>query len=778
MNLKRSLALCLIVVALIATGSTYLPASALLRFWGAVWLLWLLHGLAWALILDGDWLERALMGTSLAFVIQGLITLILHFSPGPFPVHLARFLALLWIVVPAAWVLWSDRKLGQVQPMAMPSWAVGTILIFAALLRLLNLGYSEFQGDEAVIMQRAAQALTGDEIELFLHQKGPVEILTPMALWSMSGTLNEWQARLPFALVGILAALAVAQLAARWFDAPAGLVAGLLVAANGLLVAFGRIVQYQNIVVLMGALVLLALTRYAQRGWRNDLILGAVFMAYGLLAHYDAVLVALAALLLLAASLVKRREDWWLEIRVLGMAVLVGAVILGIFYVPFMLNPMFERTLAYLSAGRLGGGTLFHNSLPSIWVMSVFYTSLYYVLGLVLLLVLGIGLAFVRHRKPRGGVAQGLGLRGVYVAAAYFLIPLLFYAFIVIDPRTHVYTFYPGAAVLAGAAFSALWTARREVRLLSAGVGLLWYGLCLGYIGLAFIGHQPEYKREWPESRHVLYPVPVDSLPLYGYFGFPYRAGWKAVESLFAGGVLQGTYASNEEPEVTTWYMRSAPRTMCGQPDFYIVAVHVQDEVAIDWGELERDYAPAARITVGGQPKITVYQRRPAPSAPYVLAVEDAIADFDCGTTPDAQLPPAYTGTHPVDVNFGDVARLLGYDISTTRVQPGETVRVTLYWQALSSPRFNYQVFTHLIAEGELLAQHDGAPACAHAPASLWEQGEVVRDEHDIYLDPATPLGDAQLYVGLYDLLTLVRVLVVEQQRDYVLLQSIELVSD
>ncbi|MCZ7668408.1 MAG: hypothetical protein M5U34_15050 [Chloroflexi bacterium] len=47
---------------------------------------------------------------------------------------------------------------------------------------------------------RAAAMITGDEAEIFLHQKGPVEILLPLSLWTLAGSINEFWARLPFCL--------------------------------------------------------------------------------------------------------------------------------------------------------------------------------------------------------------------------------------------------------------------------------------------------------------------------------------------------------------------------------------------------------------------------------------------------------------------------------------------------------------------------------------------------------------------------------------------------
>jgi hypothetical protein len=46
---------------------------------------------------------------------------------------------------------------------------------------------------------------------------------------------------------------------------------------------------------------------------------------------------------------------------------------------------------------------------------------------------------------------------------------------------------------------------------------------------------------------------------------------------------------------------------------------------------------------------------------------------------------------------FGDEIVLIGYELESSEVEPGEEVRLTLYWQALEQPELPYTVFTHLV---------------------------------------------------------------------------------
>ncbi len=768
-------------MAVVLALTLAVPPS-IVRFVAAVFLLWILPAMGWALATRAlDTLERSAVGAGLAFVVNGLLTLILVYLPGPFPQDLAP-----WLYGGVACVPWvygwlqrgQDPRPAVFAPPAVSWRAVCVVLAIAMVVRFPTLGYSEFQGDEAIILRRAAQILAGEREQLFLHQKGPVEILMPLSLWSLTGTLNEWQARVPFTLMGVLAVFALLLVGRRWFNARAGVLAGLSAAIAGFLVAFSRIVQYQSVVVALSALSLLMMTDYARAGHCRALLLAAAFMAYGLLAHYDTVLFAPAAAWLLFSGMLQRRDNWRPEARNILLALLMGAVILALFYVPFMSNPNFAKTFGYLAQGRLGNDGPVYNNISKVWRMSTFYNSVYYVVGVLLLLVVGV-LWHVKKMTLGSHVAPWL----------YLGVPLVFYLFLVFDPRTHIYTFYPGAAMMAAAVVDRLWTKLTPLPRWRAGLavlGGLWYVLCAGYIVLAFISHTPEYKREWPASRHPLYPVTWDTLPLFGFFGFPYRAGWKAVEGLYAQGILAGVYASNEEPEVTTWYVRGGTRTLCGNPDLYILAENVQDEIAIDWGELEREYALFARIMVNERPKIRIY-RRQSVVTPFTVRDTSFVGAFDHKTTFRAQLPQFpeldnggwAAGERAPE--FGDVARLVGYTL-----EPGASVclsnalTVILYWEALNPTLTNYQVFTHLVAGGELVAQHDGAPACAHRPTSGWEPGMLIRDEHVIALDTVpdfekmAPDGHLALYVGMYDVLTLDRLPVNGCPEDALHLSNVE----
>jgi 4-amino-4-deoxy-L-arabinose transferase-like glycosyltransferase len=110
-------------------------------------------------------------------------------------------------------------------------------------------------------------------------------------------------------------------------------------------------------------------------------------------------------------------------------------------------------------------------------------------------------------------------------------------------------------------------------------------------------------------------------------------------------------------------------------------------------------------------------------------------------------------------VLFGDDLLLRGYELSTERAHPGETVAVTLFWQVESTPATDHTVFVHLLDEsGQLVAQLDRPAGGAASPSSTWRAGQAWRDSYPVPLPADLPGGVYTLQVGMYDWPSLDRV--------------------
>jgi 4-amino-4-deoxy-L-arabinose transferase-like glycosyltransferase len=818
---RRSPLLWLTLLTLLADAGLAVPAT---RYGSTFSLLWLLPGLAWAGLLADrhrrPTAEEIAVGLGLGIGTVAVLTLLLHYIPGPltFTVLLIAVNLLIFALIiltlrhsppqfrPAVSHLPPAHSPFSILHSPIGHWSL--VILIAAFFRLVHLGYSEFQGDEGVVMMRAARAILGDDAQLFYHQKGPAEVLLPMATWTLSGTINEWQARLPFALAGLVGIVAFYLLGRRWFNGRSALVAALLLAINGYFVGFGRIVQYQSLVLATTTLALLALWRWSQEGGRRWLLAGAALLAFGLLAHYDAGMALPAVAYVVGRRLWAEGPSPWLRWRawlgdVLGAGALAAGT-LALFYVPFALHPNFAKTLGYLGGARIGTGGPLYNNLLSSLPLATFYDSTYYLVGLACLIIVASFLPFRRWGLliPAGGslllvLQSTIGRLGAHegisnlqsptwvgpvlaglliaillsrrssgasrVAWLWFGAPFLFYYFLVWDPRTHVLNAFPGAVLLTACALDYLLTAilnpaPSSPRRRSLDIGhwslviLLAVFLFLAYHPyLMFVQHEPEIKRTWPAHQPALYWRPVDETPRFGYFGFPYRAGWKVIGVLAEEGILSGLFASNEEQEVTAWYAPGAERTYCPDPDWYLIARNVQDEVSIQQAEIEATVPLWGEIHVAGEPKLRIYHRGPAEVSPRILNVEEYASRFDSRTTPASVIPPLPTDYAPAGYTLGEFVQLLGYRLDTADARPGGSIHLVLYWEALRPIGTNYQVFNHLY-DGTMWGQRDGTPGCALRPTVLWEPGQVVRDEYTIPIDPSTPAGDIPLLVGMYRL--------------------------
>ena len=113
--------------------------------------------------------------------------------------------------------------------------------------------------------------------------------------------------------------------------------------------------------------------------------------------------------------------------------------------------------------------------------------------------------------------------------------------------------------------------------------------------------------------------------------------------------------------------------------------------------------------------------------------------------------PHRYEIDHPTRFELEPALSLIGYRVKEDSDETGSVLNIALYWQAHAVPAEDYTVFVHLLnGTGELVAQHDGQPVGGYYPTSYWEEGETVKDEHELSLPPGLEAGEYYLRVGMY----------------------------
>lgn len=140
---------------------------------------------------------------------------------------------------------------------------------------------------------------------------------------------------------------------------------------------------------------------------------------------------------------------------------------------------------------------------------------------------------------------------------------------------------------------------------------------------------------------------------------------------------------------------------------------------------------------------------RGAPAAALLLlALILAVPFLDVPVTP---IEPA---SRPLATFAEGRVLLVGAELHGP-LRHGATPRLRLHWQATAPLERDYTVFVHVVDDaGAKWGQRDSWPVDGERPTSAWRPGELVVDEHPVYIDVEGPREGYRLVIGLYDLET------------------------
>jgi hypothetical protein len=126
---------------------------------------------------------------------------------------------------------------------------------------------------------------------------------------------------------------------------------------------------------------------------------------------------------------------------------------------------------------------------------------------------------------------------------------------------------------------------------------------------------------------------------------------------------------------------------------------------------------------------------------------------FEPPRPPEDTRPASLQSWHTISADFGNQARLVAWQVDATQsAVPGESLALTLHWQALAPFVRRYTVFVHLVDEQDrIFGQQDQEPGGGRFPTTGWVPGEYLADEYRVPINPATPAGIYYIEVGLYD---------------------------
>lgn len=479
------------------------------------------------------------------------------------------------------------------------------LLIITLWLRLVNLGYSDYQGDEIKALARLAP---GQSLANFLLQqrKGPVEFLVTYLIGLIHPSFaNQFLTRLPFALGGILGVFVFYRLIRLHFGARPALYATMLLATNGLFIGLNRIVQYQPFTILFSLLALYAFSLASERErWRVvGVYTGMVFWAFALLAHYDGVFIAPFALYLLyrwyTHSITLSPGTRW---RHLVLSAVLTAVLLASFYIPFVAS-VGKDALAYWE-GRIIESPERMSVPSSLFTFKLYNPLLAFYLYTALML-----LSLFRFRM-------------VLPLLVWFLFPWIVLEGIIYDPGTHIYVYLLPATAMAGigAAVFEDWVVRLVGDRLGKQTGrwLFGAGLTAIFIFLALLSHfifvdtTPEYP--WEQRRFLLWTIgePDTEYHIWAY-GFPYNRQWEDIGAFVRENNGTDYYFSNEKNSIASKYVPLSYNAE--RAGYYIHIYHPQSFINRYLREKVRywvkHYPPVKLFEVNGRLVAEVYKMPP-----------------------------------------------------------------------------------------------------------------------------------------------------------------------
>lgn len=764
--------------------------------------------------------ERLLFGLGAGYAVWSWVLYPLSYLPGgldrgpllgAFDSITLLLAALLWLRQARAGPVPANRATGAGLTLSSTTserrWllmGVLTLLFIGGSFRFVSLGDSQFQGDEATPLVRAAAVAQGEEEALFLHRRGPVEILLPASLLALTGQLTEASGRLPFALASLLSVLTVFLLGWRLTNAPAGWIAALLLAFDGHSIGFGRVLHYESIVLLTAALgpaVMVALVGRAQNTppprLAGHLVLAALFAATGLAAHYDGIVMLLPLFYLLW----QLRRSGVTVARLapaLAVAASVGAALLASFYLPFALHPAFLDTYTHYRDSLVSDQELFVNHLVYFAESMALYNGglrVYLLLGLTLatgiwtlwrqrhpiyrwLAITGGGICLVLVLTARLPVIAGhdltpwlfaLLLGAILLAPdlswkerllwSWFALPLFLALFLTKTPGIHFYVFFIPWFLLCGMGLSRLlhgWhhpvPPPLSTRLALSLVCCLF--LVNGYHArLFFLDHREFALRQIENPQPPwLWPARVYHYP-HGYYGIPHDNSWKAIGVLYDQGQLRGSYHTNVDRWVTDWYTRGAE--VCEEhPDNLLIERFTdQDDAQALLATIGHHYQLWGTVATGQQPRLDIY-RRTGVTTTLELDAADFEARFDAELS-GAPLPLTAPAIAPrlerVNYRFGEEILLTGYGLHAGHTHVGGSLWLTLQWRPLQRPAAEYTLFAQVIGpENRMIGQRDTLPSCDAGPTPGWNLDERPVGYYQIPIFAGESPGVYPLRIGLY----------------------------
>ncbi len=456
------------------------------------------------------------------------------------------------------------------------------LLIVTVYTRFVNLGYSDYIGDEHKAFYTPEPSET--TYQFFMNKrKGPMQFVVAHVPYLITDNFsNELAERIPFAFISVLSMVVFYLFVKKVTKSKAtAFLSAFLLSVNGFIIGFGRIAQYQNLNLLFSFLTLLFYADvYLESNSKKIIkstLLGTLFWSLSVLSHWDAIFILPVVTVFFAKFIFSKKYEKGFKLKVVALNFLLGCLLLFPYLIPYaryqLANPenrqYFERRL------ELG-----HFNFERYRLLTRLYNPF---LTLPFLVVFGLLGLFLIKRS--------------YIFSLWFIIAYLIFELFVRKPGTHMYNFIIPLIVLSS--FTLVFIYQHIPKLLKR-AGIVLIVLFLSFLTFQahfiFIDHIKEYpweqktfldfknieeyyyKKNKVKTRDRIYhsiTTPKytieQKLPL---FGFPHKRYWQEINDFIinqnrVNGESLG-YMTNEAKTISEWYMDVKYRT---DESFYLVGV-------------------------------------------------------------------------------------------------------------------------------------------------------------------------------------------------------------
>lgn len=453
------------------------------------------------------------------------------------------------------------------------------LVLSLGFLRFYDLGYSDYISDEpGTFFYRGGKKnpeMTPWEFMLS-QRKGPLQLFVGYIPYLLVGNYkNELAQRIPFALFSTSAVVAFYFLVKKLSKSSfVGFVSAFLFGVNGLVVAYGRVAQYESLNMLFSFLALwfyskleCLLRRTAARPPTvYSSLLGTFFFSLSLLAHWDAVYILIPVSYIFFQFFKGNSLSLGQKIQLLGLNALVFLLVTGWFLTPYFINLQSNASNAAYAENILGFGGTFKNR------KDLFYFSLYNpFLTFYLYLVFGVIGIFFSRKNP------------IFIFWAVAII--LAFRFFVKYSGLHFYNIFPPIVILVAYVFYALYKSKLWlVKYSSLTVLFLVLGFLYYQSYLVFVDHKVEYP--WDREKIVFWKTPkyTHETEMRHKTGFPHKRYWQEISDFInTQNYLRGEtlgYFTNEYKEVAKFYL-DIEYVSGGR--FYAIGIKRPTSFAIDY---------------------------------------------------------------------------------------------------------------------------------------------------------------------------------------------------